>query len=73
MAVSWRREQRPCLETKPWKVLSIRTPHGELKEYFFKGLFEDGYQVMISDSGAIWEENIDSEKVIDRLKVRSQS
>lgn len=70
MAVSWRREHRPNLETIPWKVLSLETTPGESKEYLVKGLFEEeGYHMMVSDSSAMWEENLDSRKILDRLKV----
>lgn len=66
MALVWRRNQTPKLETQAWKVLTV-----DGNDYLIKGLFDDlGYHVMLCDMNAIWEENLDSNKITRRSKVR---
>ena len=72
MAIAWRREPRPRLQTQPWRVITLGTSEkdGEGRKYLVKGLFDDaGYHVMLSDSCAVWEESIEASKVLERLKV----
>ena len=65
MALVWRRNQTPRLETQAWKVLMI-----DGNVYLIKGTFDDlGYHVMLCDMKAVWEENLDSNKIIGRSKV----
>lgn len=66
MALVWRRNQTPKLETKAWEVFKI-----EENDYLIKELFDDlGYHVMLSDLNNVWEENLDSNKITRRSKVR---
>ena len=76
MAVAWRRNQRPALETQLWHVLEV-----EGKEYIFKSLFhEDGYELLlvvvggVSESdglllGTVCEERVAGAEVAKRSKV----
>ena len=73
MAVEWRGESLPSLDTQAWGLLSLAAGGtGDCgRDYLVKALFgEDGYHVIVSDTSCVWEEIVDSEKILDRLKVR---
>lgn len=60
------------MQTQSWRVLRVdAASNGGAGDYLVKGLFENaGYHVMLSDSSAIWEEKMEAQDILQRLKVR---
>lgn len=50
-------------------MISLGEPQAA-QDYLVKAKFDEGgYHVMLTDSCAVWEENIDSNKIQERLNV----
>ena len=72
MAVPWRRrEGRPCLDAQPWRPLrAVAEQSASGGELMVKSLFtEDGYHVMLTDLGRVWEESLEGDAIVARTKV----
>ena len=74
MSLAWREEKQASLETQPWRPISLDCisggEAGGRREFLVKGLFQGaGYHVMLTDCSCVWEEKMDGEKIMKRLKV----
>lgn len=60
------------VDSRSWNVVCVNADNGYPgTEYLVKGLFEpQGYEVMLSDGVTVWEEKIDTQDLLERLKVR---